>query len=176
MTSNKPLDRYLQQLHTYAQNIEETFRKAVEDTSQVGREAEAAQIDFEAFAESWAAMLLVSHELADEAGIDLAVFASSWADLLLTIRAKIASNKELAEIMQTSLTNKIGNAQLISINFDWLEEVTPGLIADKNMMIRSQPIMDDSLAELARRGEPATLRLHWMAEWLKKNGYLGESQ
>lgn len=172
MTANKPLDRYLKQLHTYAQNIEETFRKAIEDTDQVGREAEAAQLDFEAFAESWTAMLPVVHDLAEAAGVDPSVFASSWADLLITIRAKVASNKELAEIMQTSIANKIGNAQLISLNFEWLEEVTPGLIADKITMVRSEGIMKDAIEELISRGEPATLRLHWLAESLKENGYV----
>lgn len=171
MTANQPLDRYLTQLHTYAQNVEETVRRGVEDTTRLGAEAEAVQLDFELFAENWAAMSSVAHDLAEAAGVDPSVFASSWADLLLTIRAKIASNKELAEILQTSIANKIGNAQLISINFEWLEEVTPGLIADKLSMVRSQGIMNDSLDELANRGDPAMERLKWLAAWLKKNGY-----
>lgn len=171
MTANKPLDRYLAQLHAYAQNVEETVRRGVEDTAQLGREAEAVQLDFEAFAESWTAMLPLAHDLAEAAGVDPSVLASGWGDLLLTIRAKVAANKELAEILQTSIANKIGNAQLISINFEWLEEVTPDLIADKLSMIRSQGIMDNALEELQRRGEPATERLKWQAEWFKKNGY-----
>lgn len=168
---NQPLDRYLRQLHAYAQNTEVTIRKMIEDTAQVGREAEAARLDFTVFAASWAAMLLTIQELADEAGIDLAVFASSWADLLLTIHALVTSNKELGEMMQASISNKVSNAILISQNLEWLNEVTPGLIANQISMIRSQDIMNDAMAELASRGEPPALRLKWLAEWLKKNGY-----
>lgn len=171
MTANKPLDRYLTQLHAYAQNVEETVRRSVEDTAQLGREAEAVQLDFEAFLESWTAMLPVLHDLMDDAGVDPSVLASGLADIFITIRARVALDKRLAEIMQTSIANKIGNAQLISINFEWLEEVTPTLIADKLSMIRSQPIMDDALEELQRRGEPATERLKWMVAWLRNNSY-----
>lgn len=172
MTANKPLDRYLAQLHAYAQNVEETVRRSVEDTAQLGREAEAVQLDFEAFLESWTAMLPVLHDLMDDAGVDPSVLASGLADIFITIRARVDLDKRLAEILRTSIANKIGNAQLISINFEWLEEVTPGLIADKLSMIRSQGIMDDSIAELDSRGDPATERLWWLAEALKKNGYV----
>lgn len=171
MTANKPLDRYLEQLRTCTQNLEEAFRRDIENTAQVGQEAEAVDLHVIAFIENWTAMLPVIHGLAEARGVDPAVFASSWADLLLTIREKVASNEELREMMQQSITNKVGNAQLISINFEWLEEVTPGLIADKMTMIRSEGIMKNSLDELAGRGEPATLRLHWMGAWLKENGY-----
>lgn len=170
MTANKPLDRYLEQLRTWVQGVEELIRKSV-DTAQEGREAEAANLDFEALLEKWTAMLPALHDLVDAAGVDPSVFASSFADLLITIRAKVAANKELAEVLQTSIANKIGNAQLISINFEWLEEVTPDLIADKLSMIRSQGIMDNALEELQRRGEPATERLKWIVAWLRNNGY-----
>lgn len=166
----KPLRRYLAQLHTYAQNIEVTFRKAVEDTAQVGREAEAAEIDFKAFTEEWTAMLLVAQDLADENG-KLAVFAESWADLLLTIRAKIAANEELRVMLETSLANKIGNAELIGQNIGWLAEVTPEWIANYISLVRSEGIMRDAIEIADGRGEPATLRLKWMANKLKELGY-----
>lgn len=171
MTANKPLDRYLTQLHTYAQAVEVSVRQMIEVTAQEGREAEAAELDFTTFIASWTAMLPEVCALADEAGVDLAVFVASWTDLLATIEDRVASNEALRETMQASISNKISNARLISQNFEWLEEVTPALIADKITMIRSQNIMNNSLTELASRGQPATLRLHWMAEWLKDNGY-----
>lgn len=175
MTANKPLDRYLEQLRTWVQSVEEMIRESV-DTAQEGREAEAANLDFEALLKNWTAMLPATHDLVDAAGVDPSVFASSFADLLMTIREKVAADKRLAEILQTSIANKIGNAQLISINFEWLEEVTPGLIADKITMIRSQGIMNDSMDELASRGEPATERLRWQAEWLVKNGFVKKEE
>lgn len=174
MTANpadKPLDRYLKQLHGYAQTFEVAVRQMIEDTADVGREAEAAKVDFAAFVTSWAAMLPEVCALADEAGVDLAVFAASWEGLLITIHARLASNEALREAMQRSISNNIANAQLISKNFQWLEEVTPVLIADKITMIRSEEIMDDSIVEAKSRGEPAMQKLRWMAAALKKNGY-----
>lgn len=174
MTAKTPreiLDDNLRRAHAYAQAIEETFRKAIEKTTQVGREAEAVQIDFEAFAKNWAAMPAVAHDLAEAAGVDPSVFASSWGDALITIREQALENEAFKRTMQTSISDKIANARFLEWNFQWLEEVTPALIADFLSMVRSQGIMDDSLDELASRGEPATERLKWMAEWLKKNGY-----
>lgn len=174
MTANpadKPLDRYLEQLHAYAQTVEVSVRQMIENTTQEGREVKAAEGDFATFAASfapaWAAMLPEVCAFADKAGIDLAVFAASWEDLLVTIHARLASNEALRVTMQTSISNKIANAQLISQNFQWLEEVTPTLFADRVSMVRSQEIMADAIEEVKRRGEPATLRLKWLKEALK---------
>lgn len=167
----RPLKHYLKRLHVYAQTVEVTILKMIEDTEQTDREALATEADFAVFAESWAAMLLTVKDMADETDIHLAVFGSGFADLLRTIHALAASNKELREMMQKSISNQIANAGLMGQNIEWLAEVTPEWIANYMSMIRSQDIMDDSLTELASRGEPATLRLHWLGAWLKENGY-----
>lgn len=165
--SNKPLDRYLKQLHGYAQTFEVAVRQKIEDVTQEGEEAEATKDNFAVFLSSWAAMLPEVCGLADEAGIDLAVFAASLEDLLVTIADRVDSNERLREAMQTSISNKIANAQLISRNFQWLEEVTPVLFADRVSMMRTEAIVIDAIEEVKRRGEPATLRLKWLKEALK---------
>lgn len=167
--SDKPLDKYLKQLHGYAQTFEVAVRQMIEDTTDVGREAEAANADFTTFVASWAAMLpeVCDLALADEAGIDLAAFAASLEDLLVTIAARIAANEALREAMKRSISNNIANAQLISQNFQWLEEVTPVLFADRVSMMRSEEIVVAAIEEVKRRGEPATLRLKWLKAALK---------
>lgn len=162
----KPLRRYLAQLHAYAQTVEVSIRKMIEDTEQTDREALAAEADFAVFVESWAAMLLTTQDLADEAGIDLAVFGSGFADLLITIHALAASNQELREMMQASISNKIGNAELIGQNIEWMQEVTPDWLANYLTMIRRQDIMTDAIDILKNRGEAGMERRRWLREAL----------
>lgn len=161
----------LARLQTRTQNLEEMINQAILETDQEGREAAAVEIDFETFVKSWTAMLVDVHDLADKAGIDLAVLASGLADLFLTIEVRLAHNEELREMMQRSLTTGVANIRTLADNIQWLNEVDANLIADYISMVRSQAIMDDAIAEIINRGEPATDKLRWIAESLKKRGY-----
>lgn len=162
----KPLRRYLAQLHTYAQTVEITIRKMIEDTEQTDREALAAESDFSVFVDSWTAMLLTTKDLADEAGIDLAVFGSGFADLLITIHALAASNKELRDMMETSISNKIGNAELIGQNIRWMQEVTPEWLTDYILIIPRQDIIAVAIDLLKERGERGMERRAWLRKAL----------
>lgn len=168
---NKTLDDNLRRLHTYAQNVETTVRRGVEDTAQVGREAEAVNLDFVAFLDNWTAMLPVVHDLADDAGVDPSVLASGWGDLLLTIRGRVAANEELRETMETSIANKIANALMIVRNLDLLAEIDFIMIANQVSLIKDVQTVRAAVGEIKKRGGDGLERLQWFADALKENGY-----
>lgn len=146
---NPSLNRHLRQLHGFSQNSEEQTRRLVQDTKALDPHADKSEVDFKAF-------------------------AASYADLLLSIRSLTASNKEMEEALKESISNKVANAIMVSENMDILAQIDYIFLANQIMMILDYETVEQAVLEMLKRGPEGREKIEWLNKALKRSGGANE--
>lgn len=145
---SKTQSEHLRRLHAFTQNAEEKLRLALQQTEDMGAEAEDVG-----------------------KAPDLATWIDSYADLLITIRLVVLGNEELQKIFEVSIANKVANAITLAENWELLQRVDASLIACSITQVQDQETMNDAITLAEKWGGEGAQRLGWLVKALKKNGY-----
>lgn len=159
-TLHGSLTQHLRRLHTHAQNVEEPTRSLIQAAEKMEPEVVQSEKDKAEFEDALA-----------DLNARFQVFSDRYANLLLEFKFVTSHSKEIKEMLNESLANKISDAVMLGENMDILAQVDHIFLANQVAMVLDQGTVEMAVKELLSRGEEGREKLEWLSEALQKNGY-----